>query len=140
MIRGYVHHMTLSCGCRLLDWQDNFGAAGWHLRINSPGKTEKRSIGENRRHEGPAGKPFIGWSLPSCPVCGQPGGPWTETKGPVSVVADDVHVAKEEDGVPDGTYCGDLCCSCRTCPEGYWGRVGASITKAEQMDLFVSTP
>lgn len=137
MIRGYVHHLTLSCGCRLLDWQDTDGTAGWTLRINRPG--DKKPVG-GRRHEGPTGKPFIGWTLPSCPICGQPGGAWTEPNGPVSVIFDAVHVSREEDAVPDGTYCGDLCCSCRTCPEGYWGRLGAATTKTEQLDLFGSTP
>lgn len=135
MIQGYVHHLTLSCGCRILTVQQPDGWAGHVIRSDGPGL--KRSLQPARVFTTP-GRPLIGWSFGCCPIssCSQPGGPWTEVGPPVRVISDSVHAVHDTDRVPDGTYTGDLCCCSRTCPHGYWASVGKAQIKMEQLNMF----
>lgn len=137
MIQCYVHHLTLSCGCEILAVQARDGSfSRLDARRNLPG--DKTPITLTLSEIVLPGSRPVDWVFNWCPVpsCGQPGGPWTEPGPPVCVVEDRVHAVHDADQVPDGAYIGDLCCCSRTCPHGYWARVGKAKIKMEQLDMF----
>lgn len=137
MIQCYVHHLTLSCGCKILVTQAKDGSfSRFDARWNRPG--DKTPITLTLSEIVLPGSRTMDWVFKWCPVasCSQPGGPWTEVGPPVRVISDSVHAVHDTDRVPDGTYVGDLCCCSRTCPHGYWARVGQAQIKMEQLSMF----
>lgn len=137
MILCYMHHLTLSCGCRILIAQAGDGSfSRFDARRDCPG--EKPHIMISLAAGVRLGAPPREWVFSSCPIssCSQPGGPWTEVGPPVHVTEDRIHTVHDTDRPPDGTYLGDLCCCSRTCPHGYWAMVGKAQIKMEQMYLF----
>jgi len=129
-ILGWVHHMKLSCGCTLLDWQTPDGMSGC-LRRKVEDEWRSLTFFEIMKVR-PPGARFDGRGFPYCPACHVA---WADLES-VTVVDDQVHAMTDEDILPDGTYCGDLCCASRTCPTGWYGRQGRAERKVEQLELF----
>jgi hypothetical protein len=137
MIQGYVHHITLSCGCRILVVQASDGSFSRRDARHDCSGDKSHVMLPSFVDTPPASSPAK-WVFERCPIpaCCQPGGPWTEAGPPVRVISDSVHAVHDTDRVPDGVYIGDLCCCSRTCPHGYWARIGQAQIKMEQLSMF----
>lgn len=130
-ILGWVHHMRLSCGCTLLDWQTPDGMSGC-LRRKVEDEWRSLTFFEIMKVR-PPGARFDGRIFAYCPTCQAE---WKDRLDPVTVFQDHVHVMTDQDTLPEGTYLGGLCCASRTCPEGWYGRRGEAEQKVEQLELF----